>query len=106
MYFHLLSLALVNATKHYVMQNSEPSNQLMPLSAFLKAAIKELVGTRSRIQVEGLSSPITRLETDTSWNRSRQLPAGAIPNLNVRFALKKEGWLLLKQDPLRAHLGI
>ena len=55
LYFDLLSLALVNALKHYVMQNSKPSNQSMPLSAFLKVAINELVKTRSRIQVEGLS---------------------------------------------------
>ena len=63
-YFHLLSLALVNAHKHYVTQNSEHSNQSMPMSAFLKAAINELVKTRSRIQVEGLAPPIIQLATD------------------------------------------
>ena len=55
LYFGLLSLALVNALKRYAMQNSEPSNQSLPLSAFLKAAINELVKTKSRTQVEGLS---------------------------------------------------
>ena len=54
-YFHLLSLALVNAHKVYVMQNIEPSNQSMPLSTFLKAVIRDLVGTRPRIQVEDVS---------------------------------------------------
>ena len=53
--FPFASLALVNAHKVYVMQNIEPSNQSMPLSAFLKAVIKDLVGTRPQIQVEGVS---------------------------------------------------
>ena len=55
MYFHLLILALVNTHKVYVMQNIESSNQSMPLSTFLKAVVKDLVGTRPRIQVEGVS---------------------------------------------------
>ena len=48
-YFHLLSLTLVNAHKVYVMQNNEPSSQSMALSAFLKAVIEDLVETRPRI---------------------------------------------------------
>ena len=55
MYFHLPSLALVNAHKVYLMQNIEPSNQSMPLSTFLMAVVRDLVGTRLRIQVEDVS---------------------------------------------------
>ena len=65
-YFHLLSLALVNAHKIYVMQNIEPSNQAMPLSTFLKAVVRDLVGTRLRIQVEDVSPLILQSALNTS----------------------------------------
>ena len=45
-YFHLPSLALVNAHKVYVLQNIEPSNQSMPLSTFLMAVVRDLVSGR------------------------------------------------------------
>ena len=38
------------------MQNNEPSNQSMPLSALSKAVIKKLVAMLPHIQVEGASS--------------------------------------------------
>ena len=98
LYFHLISLALVNAHKLYNMQN-ERNNQSMPLCDFL-AAIDDLIGSSPRFLVEGVSPSPIQASNQHFPERTEATTSKRHAQLKCKVCAKKRK-LALQEDPPR-----
>ena len=98
LYFHLISLALVNAHKLYKMLN-ERNNRSMPLSNFWLAAIDDLIGRSSRALAEGVSPSPVQVSNQHFPERTEATASKRHAQLECIVCSKRRKLALLEDPP-------
>ena len=98
LYFHLISLALVNAHKLYKMQNGR-NNRSMPLSDFLLAAIDDLIGRSPRALAEGVSPSPVQVSNQHFPERTEATASKRHAQLECIVCSKRRKLALLEDPP-------
>ena len=98
LYFHLISLALVNAHKLYNMQNGR-NNRSMPLSDFMLAAIDDLIGRSPRALAEGVSPSPVEVSNQHFPERTEATASKRHAQLECVVCSKRRKLALLEDPP-------